>query len=116
MMADAIVLGFRINFQIDFIFSYGEMPVNRQIDIFGNIFFLFWPSSVVRGTPPRIFFFNFFSIGKDSSSIHLFFSENGVRNNLIMKESRRFFTGGGVIMTPFGLARVKHIYSLLQFI
>ena len=53
---------------------------------------------MIRGTPPYIFFQIFFD-GKIFFVHSTFFSENGVRNKLQTKESRRFFPGG-VIMTP----------------
>ena len=61
-----------------FIWWNASKPANWY---FWEIFFWFWPSSVVRGTPPRIFFFNFFSIGKDSLFIHIFSQKTGCDKN-----------------------------------
>jgi len=55
--------------------------------------FRFWPSSVIQGTP-HIFFFEFFSMAKFSSSIELFSIK------LQTKESRRFFPGGWSLWPP----------------
>ena len=69
------------------------MPANRQIDIFGN-HFLFWPSSVVRGTAPQIFFFIFFRLENVLRPFIFFLRKQGAKQIDNERVAKIFYRGG----------------------
>ena len=93
-----------------FIWWNDSKPANWY---FWKYFFRFWSSSVIRGTPPNIFFRIFFD-GKIFFVHSSFFSENGVRNELQTKESQRFFRGGVIMTPPLDLQGLIHVLCIIR--